>query len=99
MPPSASGCAFSAAATHPPTTTPLNARKRKEPRDARKRTEVTGFQSTNPCVPFVSVFSVVALSVSESIRVLAHAWNDQPSAVEPLQDRDDVQRENGDPAE
>src|SRR5712691_7698242 len=36
---------------------------------------------------------------SEPIRVLAQAWNDQPSAVEPLQDRDDVQRENGDPAE
>src|SRR5712692_3467123 len=36
---------------------------------------------------------------SEPIRVLAQAWNDQPPAVEPLQDRDDVQRENGDPAE
>src|SRR5690349_4618424 len=37
--------------------------------------------------------------ILETIRVLADSWNDQPSAVDPFEDRDDVHGKDADPRE
>src|SRR5437773_2087091 len=43
--------------------------------------------------------AIATAKILETIRVIAQTWNDQSAAVQSLQDRNDVQSEDGDPAE
>src|ERR1041385_1381901 len=52
-----------------------------------------------PLRPLPAFASVSLIDNSETTGVFADAGNDQPSAVQSFDDGDDVQREDGDPAE
>src|SRR5262245_52764450 len=55
--------------------------------------------STIGCALYAIAQAIATARNLKAVRVLAHAWNDQPPAVQSLHDRDDVQPEDGDPAE